>query len=167
MKDSSPPPGDPLIACMYTQHQWSWKDDDGNGQLDWVRRIDESGSALDIIEMWESGWFHHFTTSSHFAAHVSDPGWTVFGLRSPPSADYDLYLYGDNNLTYGYASSEWGGEEVDFIVGDYHLNRTGIEHLQADRYSGSSDRYNIVWEGGGEEIERFVAVALSDEAFPI
>ncbi|MEZ4654861.1 MAG: FlgD immunoglobulin-like domain containing protein [Candidatus Eisenbacteria bacterium] len=142
---------DPVI-CPFTWQHWSWEDEDGNGQLDWVKRFDDSGTERNIMEMWPNGYFYHNTTTDAFAAHVVTPGWTVFGLRSPTGADYDLRLYGDNNETYQYASSAWSGQDVDFIVGDYHLNRTGVEVLQVERYSGSSANYDIVWEGAGESL---------------
>jgi hypothetical protein len=139
-------------VCPYTWQLWSWEDEDGNGQLDWVKRIGLFGSEYDIMEMWSNGYFHHSTETDGFAAHVNTPGWTVFGLRSPSTTDFDLRLFGDNNWTYPYASSEWAGQNVDFIVGDYHLNRLGVEHVMADWYSGLPGTYNIVWEGGGETL---------------
>jgi hypothetical protein len=136
--------------CSYTNDHWSWNDADFNGQLDWVKRISDFGSELDIMEMWNNGWFYHYTQADAFAAHVTVPGWTVFGLRSPSTADYDLRLFGDNNQTYQYATSAWAGTDVDFIVGDYHRNRLGVEHIRANRYSGAADNYNVVWEGNGD-----------------
>lgn len=148
MKDTA----DADVICSYTRQQWSWEDEDGNGQLDWVKRISDFGAVHDIMEMWPNGYFYHYTQTDAFAAHVNTPGWTVFGLRSPPTADYDLRLFGDNTQNYLYASSQWSGQAVDFIVGDYHQNRLGVEHVKANRFSGSTDTYNIVWEGGGQSL---------------
>lgn len=56
-------------------------------------------------------------------------------------------------------------EKKDYDAGDFRrLARANQDHLRTDdlrRLAG------LIWEGGADEIERFVKIALSDEPFPI
>jgi len=138
-------------VCYYTNQQWSWEDEDGNGQLDWTKRYD-SGVPRDIMEMWNGGSFVHNTTTASFVAPVTEPNWTVFGLRSPSTADYNMRLYMDNTLTYQPAWSGQSGTRIDFVVGDYSRSRTGLEHVQVERASGTTSNYTVVWQGTGQQL---------------
>ncbi len=140
-----------LEFCEYTIPQISWADDDENGQLNWTERITD-GLHWDIMEIWDNGFITHNTTTHSFAASVSNPNWTVFGLRPPGGTDYDLHLFSDNNLFYPLASSSNTGSTVEFIVADYSRSRPGIEHLQVENLSGPYNYYDIVWDGNGQSL---------------
>ena len=139
-------------TCWWTRHLWGREDDDSNGQLNWVKRRVPPTTFVDIFEMWNNGTFAHWTTSAGFAAHVRNPTWAVFGLRSPAAADYDLSLFLDNNHTYQMAASGYANPTVDFIVGDYNVNRLGNEHFEVDRFSGNASLYTLSWFNGQEEL---------------
>jgi hypothetical protein len=56
-------------------------------------------------------------------------------------------------------------EKREYDAGDFRrLVRANADHLRIDDLHRLA---NLVWEGGAEEIDRFVEIALSDEAFPI
>ena len=140
-----------LDVCAYTRQQWSWEDEDFNGQLDWTKRID-GGVSYDIMEMWNGGSFVSGTTTASFVAAVTEPSWTVFGLRSPAISNYDLRLYLDNTLTYQPAWSGQTGTRIDFVVGDYSRSRTGLEHVQVELATGVPSSYTVVWQGTGQQL---------------
>lgn len=134
--------------CPYTIDHWAWDDTDSNGQLDTVKRRVLGAAFCNIYELWDGGWFLWNSTSHGMVVHQNDTAWGVVGLRSPSTADYDIQLFGDNNHRYLLASSSYGGQTVDFVVGDYNHSPLGNDHVQVDRYSGASDDYRMNYESG-------------------
>jgi hypothetical protein len=77
--------------------------------------------------------------------------WSVVGIRSSSTADYDIVLYNDSLHADSLASSELDG--LDFIVGDHNLNhdRMGLYYVKVIQYSGSG-AYTVEWESGNEQL---------------
>ena len=134
--------------CPYTLEHWGWTDDDVNGQLDLVKRRILGGSFANIYELWNNGWFLWNSTSHGMVYHQETSTWAVVGLRSPATADYDMQLFGDNSHRYPYASSAYGGQSIDFVVGDYNHSSIGNEHIEVSRFSGAADNYRMNYESG-------------------
>ncbi len=139
-------------VCWWTRHMWGWEDDDSNGQLNLVKRRVPPSTFVDIYELWNNGTFYHWTTAASFTTHVRNPSWAVFGVRSPPTADYNMTLFLDNNHSYEVATSGYLNPQVDFIVGDYNLNRLGNEHFQVNKISGNAALYNFSWFNSTAEL---------------
>jgi hypothetical protein len=105
---------------------------------------------VNIWELFHNGWFVWNNTTESEVVSQRWASWGVIGLRSPSTADYDLSAFTDNTHNVPLVSSAWGTGQVDFVVGDYHHNNIGNEHIQLDHYSGSFDNYNLTFESGGE-----------------
>ncbi|HMB69886.1 MAG TPA: hypothetical protein VKU85_11260, partial [bacterium] len=69
--------------CDYTLNHFAWWDDDGNGQLDRVRRRVSGETFADIWELWDGGWFQWNSVSHGMVYHQNDRAWAVAGVRSP------------------------------------------------------------------------------------
>ncbi len=136
--------------CDYTRRHWGWRDGDGNGQLDTLKRRLSGNTFVNIWELFHNGWFYWNYTGEGMVAPQYWHNWAVTALRSPSGADYDLRVYGDNNHHFQYASSAYGGTTVDFVVGDYNHSPIGNEHIEVYRYSGNDEWYNLTYESGGE-----------------
>ena len=135
-------------VCPYTLEHWGWVDDDSNGQTDLVKRRILGNSFANIYELWDGGWFLWNSTGHGMVGHQDDNSWAVYGLRSPATADYDIQLFGDNSHRYQMAGSAYGGQIVDFVVGDYNHSPLGNEHVAVTRYSGAADNYRLEYESG-------------------
>ncbi|MBK8229441.1 MAG: hypothetical protein IPK72_02405 [Candidatus Eisenbacteria bacterium] len=140
--------------CADTPREWAWVDDNGDGLGNTVRRptvINGSGQQYaNINELFHNGWFVWNNTDQAEVVSQRWSSWSVVGLRSPASADYDLQLFSDNTHNVPLGSSAWGTGNVDFVVGDYNHNNLGNEHIQLSHYSGNFDNYNLTFESGGE-----------------
>lgn len=134
--------------CDYTLNHWGWVDENADGQLDIVKRRVSGDTFTNIWELWHNGWFYWNNVDQGMVVHQQWDSWAVIGLRSPATADYDLTLYGDNNHNYSYTSSSYGGQTIDFVVGDYNHCPLGNDHIRVSRYSGAADNYNLTWESG-------------------
>lgn len=140
--------------CTQTPRHFAWSDDDSDGLGNVVKRptVIQSGTQqyANIYELYHNGWFiwNDVTHSEVISQRSSD--WSVTGLRSPASADYDLGIYTDNTHNVPLGTSAWGTGAVDFVVGDYNHNNIGNEHIQLVHYSGSTENYNLTFESGGE-----------------
>lgn len=134
--------------CPYTLEHWGWEDDDANGQLDLVKRRVLGNTFANIYELWNGGWFLWNSTSHGMVYNQETTTWAVVGLRSPATADYDLQMFGENSHRYEYASSAYGGQLIDFVVGDYNHNSVGNEHIEVTRFSGAADNYRMNYESG-------------------
>ena len=139
-----------VAPCVYSSGQWSWSDGDNNGYLNDVKRCVSQNSYVMIWELLHYGWFVWNNVNDGMSISQRWNNWNVIGLRSPPTADYDMTLYGDNNHNFTYASSAYGAGAIDFVVGDYNHGSTGNEHIGLTHYSGDWSTYNITWEGGSE-----------------
>ncbi len=133
--------------CDYTRQHWAWWDGNGDSQLDIVERRVTGSTFTNIWELWHNGWFYWNNVDEGMAVHQRWNTWSVVGLRSPATADYDPYLYLDNNHN-NYVANSYTGFPVDFIVGDYNHNRAGNEHVEVRRYSGDTAGYNLTFESG-------------------
>lgn len=133
--------------CDYTRQHWAWWDSDSNGQLDKTKRRVSGSTYTNIWELWHNGYFYWNNVDQGMMAAQKWTSWSVFGLRSPATADYDPYLYADNNHN-NYLANSYTGYPVDFIVGDYNHNRLGDEHIEVRRYSGDTANYNLTFESG-------------------
>lgn len=134
--------------CPYTLEHWGWVDDDSNGQTDLVKRRILGNSFANIYELWDGGWFLWNNTGHGMVGHQNDNSWAVYGLRSPATADYDIQLLGDNSHRYPLTGSAYGGQTIDFVVGDYNHSPLGNEHVAVNRYSGAADSYRLEYESG-------------------
>lgn len=133
--------------CDYTLQHWGWWDGNIDGQLDKVERRVTGSTFTNIWELWHDGWFSWNNVDEGMAIHQQWNSWSVVGLRSPATADYDPYLFAENNHNTELANS-YTGNEVDFIVGDYNHNRIGNEHIEVRRFSGDTASYNLTFESG-------------------
>ncbi|MCA9754126.1 MAG: hypothetical protein KC591_18140 [Gemmatimonadetes bacterium] len=139
--------------CWYTEHHWARADDDLNGQLNRVkRRLGSTGSLVDVYELWNNGSLYWNSTQAGLVAHVKEPAWTVFGLRSPAGTDYGLEVYLDSNHNYFRASSAYTNTRVNFVVGDYNRNPLSNEHIQVKKWGGASGNYNASFFNSGQEL---------------
>jgi hypothetical protein len=78
--------------------------------------------------------------------------WSVVGVRPPSGTDVDLKLYDNSLFTDMLASSTYGGDKVDFIVGDYnHNSRPQYDYPEAYYFSGSGT-YRIEWEDSNDQL---------------
>lgn len=140
--------------CSRTPRHWGWADDNSDGLGNDVRRptaiIDGSQWWATIYELYHNGWFVWNDTAESEVISQRWSSWSVIGLRSPATADYDLTVFTDNTHNVQLGSSVWGTGQVDFVVGDYNHNNIGNEHIQLTHYSGSSEYYNLTFESGGE-----------------
>lgn len=134
--------------CPYTLEHWGWVDDDVNGQLDLVKRRVSGATFANVYELWNGGWFLWNSTSHGMVYNQTTSTWGVCGVRSPATADYDIRLYGENDHRYLYASSTFGGQAIDFVVGDYNHSPISNDHVQIDRFSGAADDYRLQYESG-------------------
>lgn len=134
--------------CPYTLEHWGWVDDDSNGQLDLVKRRVLGATFANIYELWNNGWFLWNNTGHGMVFNQTTSSWGVVGLRSPATADYDLKLYGENDHRYQLTSSAYGGQAIDFVVGDYNHSPISNDHIEVDRFSGASDDYRMNYESG-------------------
>ncbi len=134
--------------CPYTLGHWGWVDDDSNGLLDTVKRRLVGEVYANIYEMGNGGWFLWNNTGHGFSYSQTTPTWSVAGLRSPATADYDMDVFRDYEHRYKVASSIYAGQEVDFVVGDYNHTAESNEHIEVTRYEGASDNYRIQYESG-------------------
>lgn len=134
--------------CDYTRKHWAWWDTAGGiNYLDDVKRRTTGSNFVMIYQLYHNGWFSWNNVDNGMAIHQMWNNWSVIGLRSPASADYDPYLYLDNNHN-NYVANSYTGYPVDFIVGDYNHNRIGNEHIEVRRYSGDTANYNLTFESG-------------------
>ncbi len=136
-------------VCDYTLQHWGWWDGNSNGQLDKVKRRVSGSTYTNIWEVWHNGsfyWSGEGDTAGVVAAQMWN-SWAVYSLRSPDTADYDPYLYADNNHNRELANS-YTGYTVDFIVGDYNHSRIGNEHIGIQKYNGDSANYTMDFESG-------------------
>ncbi|HKQ58874.1 MAG TPA: hypothetical protein VJY35_13500 [Candidatus Eisenbacteria bacterium] len=138
--------------CDYTLDGWGWNDEDGNGLLDTHQRRVSGSTFVDIRELREDSPLYVNDVTNGFVYSQTWTSWAVAGLRSPPSANYNLLLFGDNNHNFQYASSSLGIGSVDFVVADYNHSRLGLEHLEIDRASGDNANYRLHWESGNENL---------------
>jgi len=137
--------------CGSTPRHWAWADDNGDGIGNNVRRPVGAGPTYATIwELFHNGWFLWNNTSEAEVVSQRSPNWGVIGLRSPGAADYDLQVFTDNTHNVFLGSSAWGTGQVDWVVGDYHHNVIGNEHIQLIHYGGNFDNYNLTYESGGE-----------------
>lgn len=136
--------------CNFTRRHWGWTDGNNDGLLDTTKRRQSGNTFVNIWEVYHNGWFYWNNVSEGMVATQLWRNWSVTALRSPPGADYDIRVYGDNNHHFQYASSAYGGQTVDFVVGDYNHSPIGNEHIELIRYSGNTDSYNLTFESGGE-----------------
>lgn len=140
--------------CADTPREWAWVDDDFDGLGNTVRRptVVSGGNQqyANIYELYHNGWFIWNDTSQSEVVSQRWSAWSVIGLRSPADADYDLQVFADNTHNVPLGSSAWGTGNVDFVVGDYHHNNIGNEHIQLIHYGGSANSYNLTFESGGE-----------------
>ncbi len=135
--------------CEWTPRHWAWADDNSDGLLNPVKRnVDESTVAA-IWEVPHGGYFYWNDVANSEVMSQRWNSWSVVGVRSPATADYDLTLYGENNHRMLLAASATGAP-VDFLVGDYNHSRPGNEHIQITRFSGAADSYNLSFESGEE-----------------
>jgi len=133
--------------CDYTLNHWGWVDEDGNGVLDWTKRRTSGSNFVQIHNIPHNGNALWNNTTDGYAIAQQWTSWMVAGLRSPASANYNLYMYGDNNHNYLLAASAVSNP-VDFVVGDYNHSRIGNEHLRASRVAGDNADYRLHWESG-------------------
>ena len=133
--------------CPFTLNHWGWVDEDNNGQLDNLKRRISGNSFANIYQLYHNGWFNWNNVDHGMVAHQSWTSWSAIGLRSPPTGDYDIKLFTENNHNTQVASSSYGGQTIDFVVGDYNHNRLGNEHVRIDLWTGSGN-YDIGWESG-------------------
>ena len=137
--------------CPTTLQHWAWVDGDDNGQLDTVTRRVSGASFVNIYELWNGGWFLWNNTGHGMVYHQRWNSWSVAGVRSPPTADYDMRVYGDNNHNYLYASSSYAiATPVDFVVADHNHTPLGNDHVEIIRYSGDTANYRLGWESGNQ-----------------
>ncbi len=134
--------------CSYTLGHWGWVDGDSNGLLDTVKRRLVGESYVNIYEMGNGGWFLWNNTGHGFSYSQTTSTWSVVGLRSPATADYDLDVFRDYEHRYKVASSVYFDQDVDFVVGDYNHTAESNEHIEVTRYEGASDNYRIHYESG-------------------
>ncbi|MCA9751234.1 MAG: T9SS type A sorting domain-containing protein [Gemmatimonadetes bacterium] len=136
--------------CQYTLGHWGWVDSDSNGWMDTTRRRLSGNTMIPIYHIVNNGWYLWSGTEDNggFAYHQNNRSWGVAGLRSPGTDDYDLRLYADNNHDTYLAGSSFGGQLIDFVVGDYNHNNLGNEHLEVRRWSGTGGNYRLHWESG-------------------
>jgi hypothetical protein len=134
-------------VCDYTLKHWGWWDGNSDGQLDIVERRVSGDTFTNIWEIWHNGWFYWNSVDQGMVAHQKWNSWAVFGLRSPDTADYDPYLYAENNHNTELANS-YTSQDIDFIVGDYNHSRIGNEHIAVQRFSGDTANYNLTFESG-------------------
>ena len=134
--------------CDYTVDHWGWVDSNNDGLLDTTKRRVMGNTFANIYPLYHNGWFYWNNVDHGMSISQSWTSWAVVGLRSPAAADYDLYLFGDNNHNNQYASSAYGGSTIDFVVGDYNHSRLGDENIEVRRHSGTTDWYNLTWESG-------------------
>lgn len=137
-------------VCDFTLRHWAWVDLDNSGMLDLVFRRESGDNMVPIYEMPQAGNYLWNATANQggFVYHQGHRAWAVTGLRSPAGADYDMWLYGDNNHEHYYTGSTYKTAKVDFVVGDYHHNNLGNEHVAVTRYSGDTSDYRIQYESG-------------------
>ncbi len=143
-----------VALCDDTPREWAWVDDNSDGLGNTVRRptaiVGGVQQYTNVNELYHNGWFVWNNTDQSEVVSQRWSSWGVVGLRSPATADYDLQLFTDNTHNVGLGSSAWGTGAVDFMVGDYHHNNRGNEHIQLLRYSGDFANYNLTFESGGE-----------------
>jgi hypothetical protein len=133
--------------CGFTPSHWAWDDDNDDGLLDATQATDDGFSWHPIFDLFHNGWFIHTDTSWKWVANQRWTSWSVIGVRERDGADFDLRVYGENNLNHELAYSALGGTTVDFVVGDFNHNRLGQDHVEVIRWEGDG-QYTLGYESG-------------------
>lgn len=91
--------------------------------------------------------------NSYYSFNQSDAYWTAIGARSTTS-DYDISVWGGAaGAGYPYclsdskASSSFGDNRVDFVVGDFNHTPAGTYYVQATDFSGPGGA-DVEWDSG-------------------
>ena len=82
--------------------------------------------------------------------------WTALAVRPFPGTDWDIRTYadapGNPGCLGGILGSSVGGTSVlDFVVGDFNHNPTGMYHVAANLYSGNGIGI-VEWDSGDDQI---------------
>ncbi len=137
--------------CSATHGQWAWVDADGNGRLD--KTIAWDPLAEDVYEIYE---LPHNTTWTHsrtdwgLVANQKWTSWSAIGVRTRSTANWNLWVYGDNNRNYLQGWSVYPDpNDVDFVVGDFNHDNLGQDHVRVYKTSGSG-QYVLHHEAGNQ-----------------
>jgi hypothetical protein len=86
-------------------------------------------------------------------ASVTTPHWTAFGVRPAAGEIGSIWLYGDAAYTPStLAVEDKFGFGVNYVVGDYNHNPTGLVYPRFRRATGLGE-LDAQWEGGPETLE--------------
>jgi hypothetical protein len=69
--------------------------------------------------------------------------WTAVAVKPPSGTDWDISLWQGTDIYPTCVSTQLAGSAlgygVDFVVGDYNHNPTGVRYVEVNRYSGTGD----------------------------
>ncbi|MDK9699210.1 MAG: hypothetical protein OEM52_03535 [bacterium] len=84
-----------------------------------------------------------FSDSLHqYSIVPTDTLWSVIGVRSPGTVDYNLAMYSDENFRTLIAQSNLTGSGIDFLVADFHHAALQNYYLQTES-TGGTGAYSV------------------------
>lgn len=87
----------------------------------------------------------------NYQYYQSNIYWSVVGIRPSSGSDFDISLYDNSAYTTYLAGSAYGGQVIDYVVGDYNHNPTPqYDYPRVNLYSGAGT-YAIEWDDGAED----------------
>lgn len=110
--------------------------------------------AACVIESLHPGDYYTLT-STPYVGHISpwgaQYGWSVLEVTSAAGDDWDIGTYQTTAadpacVANPYATSTWGGDDVDFIVCDWPSGDWPLAYLKVNRFAGTQNA-TVEWDG--------------------